>query len=369
MATTGIVDCDTHFWEPIELWDEYIEPEFRASAPHLVHDGDRLLMQVGQSVYPSAPNHRGLGATYGPRETLKEQVIWDREVSCDAQRRLEFMDRTGADVHIVFPTLGMVGFSSIDDPAVAAACARAYNRFCRDFASADPRRLRPVMLLPMNHPDVAIEEMRYAREECGLSVAFANPTPPDDIAWGNGRYDDLWDAFEDLDVTLAFHESAVGATDNTIGLQRYAGYHGMAYLTAHTVEPQLAVMDVLLGGVVARHPKLKAGLLEAHLAWLPGWLEMVDHVTERYPQGWDHDQKPSEMFRQHFFVAAFPDDIGVGAAAESLPDGNVVFSSDWPHKSLTEQRTSLDEFEQRPDLAPAAQKRILEENPRLWFDL
>lgn len=369
MTTVGTIDCDTHFWEPVELWGEYIDPAFRDRAPAFVKDGERLLMQVGESVYPSAPNHRGLGATYGPRETLHEQIIWDREVSCDGARRLEFMDSTRTDVHIVFPTLGMVGFGSIKDPTLAGACARAYNRFCRDFASADTRRLRPVMLLPLNHPEVAIDEMRFAREECGLTVAFANPTPPDDVAWADPRYDALWDAFEDLGVTLAFHESAVGATDNTVGIRRYAGYHGMAYLTAHTVEPQLAVMDVLLGGVLVRHPRVKAGLLEAHLAWLPGWLEMVDHVTDRYPQGWKHDQRPSDLFRSHFFVAAFPDDVGVGVAHRSLPDGNIVFSSDWPHKSLTEQKTSVDEFEQRSDISAEDQQLILRENPRRWFEL
>jgi predicted TIM-barrel fold metal-dependent hydrolase len=366
-GVNGVVDCDTHFWEPLELWAQHIDPEFVERAPRFVDDAGRLLMQVGDSIYPSAANHRGLGATYGPRGTLHEQTVWDKEVSNDGPRRLEFMDEQGVDVHVVFPTLGMVGFNSIDDPALAGACARAYNRYCRDFSSADPRRLRPVMLLPLNHPDVAVEEMRYARDECGLSVAFANPTPPDDVAWSDPRYDRLFSAFEDLDVTLAFHESAVGATPNTVGINRYAGYHGMLYLTAHTVEPQLAVMDVLLGGMLLRHPRLRLGLLEAHLAWLPGWLEMVDHVTDRYPQGWGHDRRPSELFGAHFFVAAFPDDLDVGAVNRIFPGGNVVFSSDWPHKSLTQERTTLGEFEARPDLSESERSVILRENPHRWF--
>ncbi len=369
MASNGVIDCDTHFWEPVELWAQHIDPEFTERAPRFVDDGGRILMKVGESIYPSAPNHRGLGATYGPDETLHPQTVWDKEVSNDGPRRLHFMDGQGVDVHVIFPTLGMVGFNSIEDPSLAGACARAYNRYGAEFCSADPRRLRPVMLLPLNHPDVAVAEMRYAREECGLAVAFANPTPPDDVAWSDPRYDDLFSAFEDLEVTLAFHESAVGATPNTVGINRYAGYHGMLYLTAHTVEQQLAVMDVLLGGLLLRHPRLRCGLLEAHLAWLPGWLEMVNHVTGRYPQNWKHDVRPSELFSRHFFVAAFPDDVKVGEVNQFLPGGNVVFSSDWPHKSLTEQQTSLGEFERRPDLSSAERDRILKENPHRWFSL
>lgn len=364
----GIVDCDTHFWEPVELWGRHIDPGYAEQAPCLVHDGERLLMKVGEHIYPSAANHRGLGATYGPDRSLHEQTIWDKEVSNDASRRLKFMDQQGVAVHIIFPTLGMVGFSSIGDPDLAGACARAYNRYCRDFSSADGERLKPVMLLPLNHPAVALAEMTYAKEECGLSIAFANPTPPDEVAWSDPRYDRLFSAFEDMDVTLAFHESAVGATPNTVGIHRYYGYHPMLYLTAHTVEPQLAVMDVLLGGLLVRHPRLKLGLLEAHLAWLPGWLQMVDHVVDRYPQGWPHSERPSDLFRKHFFVAAFPDDVKVGEVDAGL-GANIVFSSDWPHKSLTAQQTSLEEFERRPDLSESDRDRILRENPRRWFAL
>lgn len=369
MPTSGVVDCDTHFWEPVELWARYMEPEFRDRAPSFVEDQGRLLMQVGGLVYPSAANHRGLAATYGPDDTLHEQTIWDKEVSNDGPRRLAFMDAQQTDVHVIFPTLGMVGFGSIGDPGLAGACARAYNRYCRDFAASDARRLRPVMLLPLNHPKVAIEELRYAREECGLNVAFANPTPPDDIAWSDPRYEDLWSAFEDLDVTVAFHESAVGATPNTVGVHRYYGYQPMLYLTAHTVEPQLAVMDVLLGGLLVRHPRLRLGLLEAHLTWLPGWLEMVDHVVARYPQGWGYDVRPSELFARNMFVAAFPDDVGLGDVHRQLPGGNVVFSSDWPHKSLTQQQTSLGELERRDDLSEEDLTAIVAENPHRWFSL
>ena len=54
----------------------------------------------------------------------------------------------------------------------------AYNRYCADFARADPQRLKPVMLVPFNHPEVAAREIAYAREVCGLEVAFVNRRHP-----------------------------------------------------------------------------------------------------------------------------------------------------------------------------------------------
>jgi predicted TIM-barrel fold metal-dependent hydrolase len=370
MAQRGVIDCDTHYWETPAIWSDYLDPAYRDRAPTFVQDGERLLVRVGESIYPSAPQHRGLGATYGPDETLHPQTIWDKDVSTDAKRRLEFMDAQGTDVHIIFPTLGMVGFGAIEDEGLAAACARAYNRYCADFASADPRRLRPAMLIPFNHVDRAIEEMTFAREACSLTVAFANPTPPGATRWSIPEHERLWSALENLDITLAFHESAVGAGPTTVGINRYAGQHSMLYLCAHTVEPQLAVMDMILGGVLTGHPRLRVGLMEAHLSWLPGWLALLDHMGERYPTARiDPVLEPSDVFKRQCFVAAFPDDIYIREALDALPDGNLVFSSDWPHKSLTEQHTTLEEFDARTDLSPAEKDAVLAENPRRWLPL
>src|SRR4051812_47668923 len=147
------VDCDTHYWEPVSVWNDYIDPKFRDRAPELVQDGNRLLVRVGESVYPSVPQHAGLAAVYGPDEGIREQVRLDKELSLDVGRRLRHMDDEGTFAQVVYPTLGMVGFSGIKDPALAGACARAYNRFTSEFASADPKRLRCTMLLPFNHPD------------------------------------------------------------------------------------------------------------------------------------------------------------------------------------------------------------------------
>ncbi|MBW3668286.1 MAG: hypothetical protein KY443_03645, partial [Actinobacteria bacterium] len=72
------IDCDTHYWEPISIWHDYIDPAFRDRAPQFVEDGNRLLVQVGESVYPSAPQHAGLAAVYGAEEQIREQVRRDK---------------------------------------------------------------------------------------------------------------------------------------------------------------------------------------------------------------------------------------------------------------------------------------------------
>jgi uncharacterized protein len=369
--TASVIDTDTHYWEPVEAWSEHIDPRFRDRAPTFIDQGGRLLMRVGQSVYPSMPNHPGLAKVYGAEDTLHEQTRLDKRLSTDAALRLREMDATGARVHVIYPTLGMVGFNSVEDPSLAAALARAYNRWCAAFAEREPRRLKPAMLLPTNHPAEAVTEMRYAREELGLDVAFANPTPPDEEPWCRPVYDTMWSAMEDLDVTLTWHESAVGAGPTSVGIHRYWGEGGMVYLCAHTVEPQLATMDMILGGVLHRHPRLRVGMLEAHVSWIPGWLQLLDYKAAQglTVRGGPLDLTPSDYFRRQGFVACFADDVGLAEAIEYLgPEhGNVVFSSDWPHKSLDDVDCSADHLRRRDDLGDEVKAQILETNAARWL--
>jgi predicted TIM-barrel fold metal-dependent hydrolase len=368
---SNVIDTDTHYWEPVTAWTDYIDPAFRDRAPALVDVDGRLLVQVGETLYPSLPNHPGLAKVYGPDETLHERTRLDKEISTDPGQRLKEMDAQDARIHVIFPTLGMVGFNGVQDPALAGAYARAYNRYCADFASADPVRLKPTMLVPFNHPDVAVEEIRFAREQCGLDIAFANPTPPNETPWSNPQYDALWSAIEDLDVTMSFHESAVGAGPTTIGINRYWGQGNMTYLCTHTVEPQLAVMDLILGGVFHRHPRLRIGFLEAHVAWLPGWLQLLDYKLEMNSYGVNPlDMPPSDYFRRQCFLAIFSDDVGIAEAAAYLgPEHrNLVFSSDWPHKSLDAVDNSIVALRKRDDLSDELKVDLLERNPRVWFN-
>jgi predicted TIM-barrel fold metal-dependent hydrolase len=325
-------------------------------------------------MYPSQPNHPGLARVYGPDETLHQRTIEDKQMSTDSGRRLAEMDATNTKVHVIYPTLGMVGFNGVQDPELAAALARAYNRYCAEFAAASPKRLKPTMLLPINHTDKAVEEMRYAREELGLDIAFANPTPPDETPWSHDRYDAFWQACEDLDVTLTWHESSVGAGPTSVGIHRYWGDPMMMYLCAHTVEPQLATMDMILGGVLHRHPRLRTGMLEAHVSWIPGWLQLLDYkaADSRFTvRGGPLDMTPSDYFRRQFFVACFADDAGIAETAAYLgPEhGNIVYSSDWPHKSLDDFDGSAAYLLARDDLSSELKTQILETNAAKWIDV
>lgn len=369
-AAIRYIDGDAHFYEPIEIFSQYCDPAIRDDVPQWRKDegeGGALRVQVGTQLYPSRLTHpAGLGWVMG-----EDSPFLKKQGAHDPIERLKFMDSEGVEAEIIYPTLGMQGFSAIEDPQVAGGLCRAYNRWAAEFAAADPRRLWPAMLLPMNHPEVARAELAYARDQLGLGIAFANPTPVPGLHWSHPDYDVFWAAAQDLDVVFTFHEGS-SSKDRSVGGDRYEQY-AMRYVCGHVVEIELGLMDVLLGGVCERFPRLTIGLVEAHVAWLPGWLAILDDqfprvsslFTERGGKG-PLSLRPSEYFQRQCFIVAFPDDTMLKEVTDRVGDDRVIISSDYPHPQ-TRYDLVKTLHETHPEIGPDLEAKLLHANASAIF--
>ena len=172
----NVIDADGHILEPLDLWDKYMDPKFRDGAPHLVkgEDGkDRLVIEertVGDS-RRGFGGIGGIGARQGvvASDTMKYQE--GRPGGFDPHQRIPDMDADGIDAAFLYPSIGLFA-GSIQDPELAAATCRAYNRWLADYCKPYPDRLFGVAMLPMQSVELAIEEMRYAREALGMRGGF-----------------------------------------------------------------------------------------------------------------------------------------------------------------------------------------------------
>ena len=359
------VDFDTHVYEPVTVWQEYMDPKFRDRGPRWFNDKDgRLLLQLAEHVYPKVPGHPGFTGTYGPQSKM------DRSGN-DPHVRLKKMDAENTDVHVIFPTLGMVGFSTaVGDPELALAQAVAYNRYMGEFMSVDKRRLRGAMIVPVNHPELAAQEMRRAHKETGMNIIYMNPTPPDDIPWHHPSRDPFWRTADELRMTVVFHESTIGAPKNAVAINRFTTAWPLIYLATHVVEVMFAYADIILGGTLERFPNVKVGNAEAHVHWVPSWLALMDQTCGVGASIFGDKSgsatlsiKPSEYFRRQCFVAAFTDDTMIPEVYAQYPD-SVVVISDWPHPIASEQSAQgLAAVARHAGLNDEAKRRVLIDNP------
>ena len=87
-TSTKFVDADTHVYEDLSVWNEYLDPRFRDRSPRWIERDQRLLAEIDGTIYPTMPNHPGMAATYG-REARVDRSGNDPAV------RLARMDATG----------------------------------------------------------------------------------------------------------------------------------------------------------------------------------------------------------------------------------------------------------------------------------
>src|SRR6478609_1444170 len=155
----NVVDADGHVLEPLDLWDNYMEPRFRNRAPRLIKDKDgKERLVIEEQILGSA--QAGLGGAGG----------------FGAHARMPDMDADGIDAVFLYPTLGLFS-GAIHDPELAAATCRAYNRWLADYCKAYPDRLFGIAMLPLQSVDLAIAEMRFAKKELGFKGGFIRPNP------------------------------------------------------------------------------------------------------------------------------------------------------------------------------------------------
>src|SRR6202040_1158923 len=121
--------------------------------------------------------------------------------------RMPDMDADGIDAAFLYPSLGLFS-GAIHDPELAAATCRAYNRWLADYCKPYSDRLFGVAMLPLQSIELAIAEMTFARKELGMRSGFLRPNPYNNLLIHDPAYEPFWNAAEDLDFAIGFHEGA-----------------------------------------------------------------------------------------------------------------------------------------------------------------
>lgn len=346
-----VVDCDTHFWQPLELWEQYLDEPYRSAITKHLAETEVVPRQIQGKKAEEATKVRG---------------------GDHPDARLEWMDGEGIDACVIFPT-NMAHLCYLPDGDLASAACRALNRWSAEFAAAAPGRLKPAMVLPWYHPERALDEFRYAAD-LGLSVAFTTPTPSPDRRWSDPALDTLWGELEATKTVLTLHEFTRIPGGATVARTSYGDSYPMMYLCGHTVEAQLGLMDLLLGGVFNRFPELRIGLVEAHVAWLPGWLAMMDDQWERLATKFGSIESDaaatsaSDLFRRQGFVVAFPNDTWITETIEHVGPEVVTVATDYPH--MQARRDLVRQFDQHnPGLSSEVRAMVLGGNAMKLFGL
>ncbi len=356
-----------HIMEPPDLWVRYIDPEFRERAPRgSTSENVRDLRTYfpGLTPEPGRPN-----ISRGHNYDEKQAVFGDHASrGWSSECQLEAMDVEGLDAAVLYPSRGLSVLTFPDmDPPFAAAIARAYNDWMADFCRLDPKRLIGAGMLSVHDIGDAVSEARRAVTELGFRAVFLRSNIVNGKPWHDPAYEPLWDALEELDVPLGFHE-ATGSRAHQVG-EEFVPNFGLRRIYSQPVTQMLGLGSLIGGGVLARHPRLKVAFLEANCSWAPWLLWRLDESYELEGDVFmpDLEMPPSEYFKRQCWISVEPDEAPARHLIEEFGCDQLVFSTDYPH-SDSRYPKAVDSFLEL-DLPDEDKRKILWDNCARFYTI
>ena len=375
-----MISADDHLdlqYLPRDLWTSRLGAGLRERAPRVEERNGAPLWVCGGQVWG-----RCAGAP-APRRPKPNPTAFDRVGIDESERRparaelrLADMDRDGVEAQVIY---GPITSVVVDDPALNAACHRAYNDWLAEFCAAAPNRLLGVAMLPPTDPAAAAQEVyRLARDsnlrQANLQIAWVKPRLHD-AAW-----EPLWRAFEETGLILSFHVVVFGGGGGQLGVAApEAGKPASIFAATKLFMGQFLdpFVDLFAWGILERHPQLKLVMSEAGVGWLPWIVQELDQRFARLYEASDYwaerggiplTMKPSELFRRQVWASFQVDPVAL-SLLEFYGEGRLLWASDYPHPDGTWPRSREAIDAQMARLAPQVRRRLTRDNAAALYGL
>lgn len=210
----------------------------------------------------------------------------------DLEHRFDEMQAMRVDVQIISTWMDLSGYALA--PQDGLWLARTQNDILADAARQHPDRLVAMPSVPMQAPDLAVEELR----RCVLELGTRGVEIGTNI---NGRnldepeLDPFWAAAQEMDVPVFIHPYRPAGADR---MKKYF----LANLVGNPTDTTLAAASLIFGGVLDRFPKLTVCLLHAG-GFLPYQFGRMDRGLAARPdvQSSAIQESPSGYLRRFYY--------------------------------------------------------------------
>ncbi len=333
-----IIDADSHVFEPLDMWEKYLEPAFKHFAPSsdLTIKGKKIHRQVSPKILD-----------YASRQISQNHPTSLALNGFDPESQIIAMKLMGIDISFIYPSYGL-WILAIDsmEPLLAGAFTRAYNNWLRDFCSYNPQILKGVGAINLHAPEEMVPEL-HRIAEFGWKVVFLRPNPIKGRMLSDPVYEPFWTECEKLGIAVGLHEGTHSRLPTT-GTDRFNTQFAK-HACSHPMEQMMAMLALIEGGVLERHPRLRVGFLESGCGWLPYWLWRLDEEYENLHWEVKANVKiePSEYFRRQCFISIDPSEPYLDRIIGHIGSDSLIFGADYPHydhkSDIVEKVVALEE--------------------------
>jgi len=239
------------------------------------------------------------------------------------ERKIRDMDSAGIDVSVL--SVNMPGPERLA-PALAVEGARVCNNYLAEVCSRYPGRFVGLASLPLQDIPAAILELDRAIDELDLRglVLFShiNGRPVD-----APEFEPFYAHAETRGVPLILHPT-VPTWGETIK------DYSMIPMLGLMVDTSIAMLRLILGGVLERHPRLQ--IVHPHAGGvLPYLMGRVEEQTQVKGRGREHISKsPAEYYRHVYLDLVSPSKLAIRYAYDFAGPDRLLFASDHPWVSI-----------------------------------
>jgi len=338
-----IVDCDTHFTEPKDLWTANAPAGLKDKMPHVRRIdgadqwfvGDKHFGSIGGNVIAKDKN-KLLGRL--AFQNYDQITAGSYEVAS----RLEDMDAMGVWAQICFQNGGVTQAGSLvalNDEPLAIAITQIFNDACADRMKASGGRINCMGTLPYWDKDIMNKEMRRIVDLGVKGIVL--PDRPERLSEGyvgsDGNVSPFWEeVFEICNATgtpINFHLNASldanSAIWDNLGFDQRLPIHALI----HHVGCGATMSNIMVSGILDKYQDLKIGLIESGSGWVPFWLEAMEHQLEEFRTRENRGlrMRPKEYFQKHFWVTFWFESYAPKHMLEEIGVDRVLFETDFPH--------------------------------------
>lgn len=344
-----IVDADTHFTEPHDLWTSRAPSAFRDRVPHVVADergtptwvvDGTILGKAGGAAVVKADGSKVFGTQF-----FGLTIDDVHPGAYSATDRLVTMDELGIWAQIIYPnTFGLGGqtFAKLPDPAIRLLTATIFNDAMAEMQESSGGRLVPMAALPWWDLDEAVAEVERVH---GLGLRGINTTTAPHqhglADLGDPFWNPLWEVCSSLRMPVNFHIGAATSDIEWFGTVGWPSLGSEAKLAVGSsmlyLNNAACLANVVFSGVLERFPTLQIVSVESGVGWFPFMMQALDHqATELPPGALDYlSLPPSGYFRRQIHACFWFERVGLDQAIDALGAERIMFETDYPHPTCT----------------------------------
>jgi uncharacterized protein len=337
LAAMPVIDIDTHYTEPRDMWTSRAPQKLRDKAPHVEVTpegneqwviGDLVLGPPGFCVIRKN-GEKQYGVISLPR--FEDMSV----ASMQADARLRYMDEFGLHTQILYPnTLGFAGnqMMKIEDVELRNFCITGYNDAMGDLQHSGQKRLYPQALLPFWDLELAVKELKRCHDKLGLT-GFTMTDAPE--SWGlpylnDKHWDPLWAEAQERGLPVNFHIGSGLIPNAWEGMDNNCKVAALS--TMLFMNNMKCLTQLIFSGLLDRFPSLKFVSVESGIGWLPFMLEACEYqMDQNLVNRGGLKLRPKEYFKRQLYASYWFENDNTKNSLEQLGGDNVMFETDFPH--------------------------------------